>query len=132
MGLGQGWEGEEGRQAWVLMQRLPTSVVPDCKVGIRAHRTLKGDLATVANFISVQSPDDLNQLERRWKLSEEWLLVALRFQPVCLHCLPGQGLQSHIQRCHRAQPAGEHCHFHPGSGWLLARGMIVQSYLKPK
>lgn len=47
------------------MGRPPTSVVPDSEVGIGPQRTLKGDTATVASFISVQSPDDLNQLGGR-------------------------------------------------------------------
>lgn len=48
-----GGGGEEGDRHGCGCRRPPTSVVPDCEVGIRAHRTLKGDLATVANFVSV-------------------------------------------------------------------------------
>lgn len=52
--------------------RPPTSVVPDSEVGIGAQRTLKGDTATVASFISVQSPDDLNQLGGRTQAFMAW------------------------------------------------------------
>lgn len=41
-------------------RRPPTSVVLDSEVGIGAQRTLKGDATTIADFISVQGPDDLN------------------------------------------------------------------------
>lgn len=58
---GGGGEEDRGRYGHSC-KRLPTSVVPDSKVGIGAQRTLKGDMATVANFISVQGLDDLNQL----------------------------------------------------------------------
>jgi hypothetical protein len=54
-----GWTGGDGRgqekggrhgHGW---GRLPTTVVPDSEVDIRAQRTLKRDSATVASFISV-------------------------------------------------------------------------------
>lgn len=54
------------------MGRPLTSVVPDSEVGIRAQRTLKGDTATIASFISVQSPDNLNQLGGRKQACVEW------------------------------------------------------------
>lgn len=61
-GVGGGREEVGGRHGhgWP-----PTSVVPDSEVGIRAQRTLKGDTATVTSFISVQGPDNLNQLGGR-------------------------------------------------------------------
>lgn len=44
-------------------QRSPTSVVLDSEVGIRAQGTLKGDTAAVPNLVSVQGPDDLDELQ---------------------------------------------------------------------
>lgn len=58
-GGGTGGEELEGRHG-PGCGRPPTSVVSDSEVGIGAQRTLKGDTATVADFISVQGPDDLN------------------------------------------------------------------------
>lgn len=112
--------------------RPPTSVVPDSEVGIGAQRTLKGDTATVASFISVQSPDDLNELGGRNRPLWSGQPGVLGSQPLCLSSSPGQGLQNHTQRCRRAQPAGEHCHSHPRSGWRLVHGRPVRSYLKPE
>lgn len=64
LGGGRGREEQGGRHRH-SGRRLPTSIVSDSEVGIRPQRPLKGDTATVANFISVQSPDDLNQLGGR-------------------------------------------------------------------
>lgn len=61
---GRGGEEQGGGQGH-SSRRLPTLVVADSEVGIGAQRTLKGDSATVAHFISVQGPDDLNQLGGR-------------------------------------------------------------------
>ena len=44
-------------------------VVPDSEVGIGAQRAMKGDTAVVADFISVQGSDDLNQLRGRRETS---------------------------------------------------------------
>lgn len=78
MGRGQtAWAGggrgreEEGGRNEQSCRRPPTLVVPDCEVGIGAQRTLKGDSATVADFISVQGPDDLNQLGGRRQATYE-------------------------------------------------------------
>lgn len=58
---GGGARGEElGGRHGPGCRSPPTSVVSDSEVGIGAQRTLKGDTATVADFISVQGPDNLN------------------------------------------------------------------------
>lgn len=70
MGRGGG-EREEGEQAGARPQGAPTSVVPDSEVGVRPQRTLEGHSAAIANFVSVQGPDDLDELEEEESCTDQ-------------------------------------------------------------